>query len=287
MAKLLIHESTGVREFELVDDEIQIGRELDNKLRISDPSVSRHHAEIRRTRQGYVILDKKSSNGIIINDEKVVEAVLADGDQVTLGQIRIEFLNPDGKGIPPSKPAIDPAQTAQIPISVLAESQSLAKDSSEPITDLPSPDSSYQNPVCEPLEPGAADSSKRPSDRSTAAQGENEMSQQDNAATPNMISKPGANPILALLLTWFVLGIGHIVVNGQTRKWLFILIANIIGNIICCLPGIFIWVLSIIDSYQTAIRLKSGESIPENEYSMPLLYKIVKILDKTATCSRA
>jgi len=102
-----------------------------------------------------------------------------------------------------------------------------------------------------------------------------------------MISKPDANPVLALILSWFVVGTGHIIVNGQMRKWLFTLIAACIGSILCCLPGAFISILSIIDSYQTAIRLKSGESIPENEYTLPLLYKIVKFIDKTATCSRA
>lgn len=33
-----------------------------------------------------------------------------------------------------------------------------------------------------------------------------------------MISKPDANPIAAALLTWFVVGIGHIVINGQSNK---------------------------------------------------------------------
>jgi len=33
MAKLLIQESNGAREFEIVDQEVSIGRELDNALR--------------------------------------------------------------------------------------------------------------------------------------------------------------------------------------------------------------------------------------------------------------
>ena len=103
----------------------------------------------------------------------------------------------------------------------------------------------------------------------------------------NMISKPDANPILAVLLTLFVFELGHGIINGQMRKWGMTLLTRFIGGILCCLPGLFIAVLSCIDAYQTAERLKSGESIPENEYSHPLLYKIVRIIDKTATCSRA
>jgi hypothetical protein len=284
MAKLLIHESAGVREFELVDDEIQIGRELDNKLRIADPSVSRHHAEIRRTPQGYEIIDKNSSNGIVVNDLKVDEAILEDGDQILLGQILMVFDNPDAKKAPAAQSSADAgdAHAAKMAGGGQNEAQGSPTANSEP-----SIDSICQTNACGPQVPAAADSPKRPGDRSTIAQGEDQMSQQDAPATPNMISKPGASPILALLLTWFVFGIGHIVVNGQTRKWLFILILMFIGMILCFLPGMFIAILSIIDSFQTASRLASGESIPENEYSLPLLYKIVKILDKTATCSAA
>ena len=101
------------------------------------------------------------------------------------------------------------------------------------------------------------------------------------------ISKPDANPIVAALLTWFILGIGHVVINGQTNKWIMTLVATIIGSILCVLPGIVIGILSVIDSYQTAERLQKGESIPENEYSNELLFKICKILDKKATCKGA
>lgn len=103
----------------------------------------------------------------------------------------------------------------------------------------------------------------------------------------NQISKPDANPIVAALLTWFVFGIGHIVINGQTNKWMWTIIATFIGAILCFLPGMVIGILSVVDSYQTAERLKNGETIGENEYSQPLLYKICKILDKNATCKNA
>jgi predicted ferric reductase len=101
------------------------------------------------------------------------------------------------------------------------------------------------------------------------------------------ISKPDANPIAAALLTWFILGIGHIVINGQTNKWVWTLVATLIGSFLCVLPGIVIGILSVVDSYQTAERLSKGEVIEENEYSNVLLYKICKILDKNATCKFA
>jgi hypothetical protein len=101
------------------------------------------------------------------------------------------------------------------------------------------------------------------------------------------ISKPDANPVVAALLTWLLLGTGHLFINGQQRKWLFTLIAAIVGSILCLLPGVVISILSIIDAYQTAERLKNGEAIPENEYSQPMLFKVISMIDKTATCSKA
>ena len=100
------------------------------------------------------------------------------------------------------------------------------------------------------------------------------------------IKRPDANPILALLLTWFLFGLGHVIVNGQTNKWLMIMVTSLIGSCLC-LPGILVGILGLVDSYQTAVRLQSGEAIGENEYSNVLLYKICKIIDKKATCKNA
>jgi hypothetical protein len=101
------------------------------------------------------------------------------------------------------------------------------------------------------------------------------------------ISKPDANPIAAAILTWFVFGIGHIVINGQTNKWIMTIVVTFIGSILCVLPGVVLGILSVVDSYKTAERLKAGESIPENEYSNVLLFKVCKLIDKKATCKLA
>jgi hypothetical protein len=95
------------------------------------------------------------------------------------------------------------------------------------------------------------------------------------------ISKPDANPVVAALLC-LIFELGHFIINGQQRKWIFVLIARLIGTILCCIPGLVIFVLSIMDAYKTAQKLKAGKEVDENEYSVELLYKIVKILHKDA-----
>jgi pSer/pThr/pTyr-binding forkhead associated (FHA) protein/uncharacterized RDD family membrane protein YckC len=104
MAKLLVQESSGVREFELVDNEIQVGRELDNALRLADPSISRHHALLRKTEAGYEILDQGSSNGVLLNGAKVQSSPLQDGDRITLGQIQMTFVDPKPAMEEPASP---------------------------------------------------------------------------------------------------------------------------------------------------------------------------------------
>jgi hypothetical protein len=101
------------------------------------------------------------------------------------------------------------------------------------------------------------------------------------------ISKPDANPVVSALLTFFVFNLGHLLINGQQKKWMMTFIAIIIGYILIFFPGMILAILSVIDSYQTAERLQKGETIPENEYTNVLLYKVVKIIDKTATCKAA
>ena len=103
----------------------------------------------------------------------------------------------------------------------------------------------------------------------------------------NTIQKPEANPVVSALLTAFVFNLGHYLINGQQRKWLFTLGAIFVGYLFCFFPGMVVAILSIIDSYQTAVRLQSGEVIGENEYTNTMLFKIIKIIDKEATCKNA
>ncbi len=104
--------------------------------------------------------------------------------------------------------------------------------------------------------------------------------------TQKTIRKPDANPIVAALLC-LVLGLGHLLINGQQRKWLFVLVSSFVGTFLCCLPGFVIGILSVVDAYQTAERLQAGEEIGEDEYSQPFLFKIISMVDKEATCSKA
>jgi uncharacterized RDD family membrane protein YckC len=94
MAKLLVHESAGIREFEIIDNEVHMGRELDNTLRLPDPSISRHHCVLRQVGGGFEIQDLQSSNGVLVNGNRVQSSPLHDGDRITVGQVHLTFVDP-------------------------------------------------------------------------------------------------------------------------------------------------------------------------------------------------
>ena len=80
---------------------LTIGRGTDADLRINDPGISRLHAEIRVNGSGAVvnldIVDLGSTNGIIVNGQKVRRAVLEVGSRIEIGSTRMLVHAPAGR----------------------------------------------------------------------------------------------------------------------------------------------------------------------------------------------
>jgi hypothetical protein len=68
----------------------RLGRGSDVDIRIDDPGVSRHHAEILLGRE-VVLRDLGSTNGTYVDGVQVGETVLHDGAVVQLGGTRLTF----------------------------------------------------------------------------------------------------------------------------------------------------------------------------------------------------
>ncbi|GAA2757431.1 FhaA domain-containing protein [Actinopolymorpha rutila] len=77
-----------------------LGRGTEADLRITDPGVSRRHAEIRVVQEGprytVTIHDLGSTNGIVVNGQRVDYAPLREGSQILLGNTLLVLRHPDG-----------------------------------------------------------------------------------------------------------------------------------------------------------------------------------------------
>lgn len=92
LAYLVLEQDSDQIPYPLSSATFRIGRLADNDLMIKDSSVSRHHAEIRRRRDGgFQVFDLDSMNGVFVNGTKVRESDLNQGDQLDVGDVRISF----------------------------------------------------------------------------------------------------------------------------------------------------------------------------------------------------
>jgi pSer/pThr/pTyr-binding forkhead associated (FHA) protein len=83
-------------KFHLTDDlpEFIIGRDPDADVPIDEHVISRAHAKIIKRWGGIAIRDLESKNGTFVNNRKIVEEYLHDGDRIALGTIVLMFRNP-------------------------------------------------------------------------------------------------------------------------------------------------------------------------------------------------
>jgi len=71
---------------------IRIGRSKDNDICLINGSISLHHAEIHRRRDGtFYIVDLGSTNGVYVNTKKIIQNELKNGDDIELGEVRLNF----------------------------------------------------------------------------------------------------------------------------------------------------------------------------------------------------
>jgi adenylate cyclase len=92
--KLLVKNTlTGEQsEFELVNDETHIGRDVShNDLVLNHHKVSRRHAILRRSGESFVMVDLNSGNGTLVNGIRISETRLIHDDVMTIGDFLLTY----------------------------------------------------------------------------------------------------------------------------------------------------------------------------------------------------
>jgi predicted component of type VI protein secretion system len=106
--------------FSLTEEIIQIGRTETNNIVISDPEMSRHHAQLERQLDGYSIQDLGSTNGTFVNYERVIGVtMLSHGDVISFGEaVTLAYWDESAttsQPFPPSQIREQPSETAVPP----------------------------------------------------------------------------------------------------------------------------------------------------------------------------
>jgi pSer/pThr/pTyr-binding forkhead associated (FHA) protein len=93
MYKLVISDDEGhATVVPLLRDEITIGRQEGNTIRLTERNVSRSHARLLKRNGSYILEDLGSYNGITVNGERIdAKAELTAGDQLGIGDYDLAF----------------------------------------------------------------------------------------------------------------------------------------------------------------------------------------------------
>jgi Protein of unknown function (DUF3662)/FHA domain len=78
--------------FPLRSDLVVLGRARECEIHLSDPNISRRHAEIRMDGGFYAVVDLGSTNGTELNGQRIKHARLSDGDVIAIGQTELTFV---------------------------------------------------------------------------------------------------------------------------------------------------------------------------------------------------
>lgn len=78
----------------VVDKSFTIGGAHDNQLVIDDPTVVPHHAKIIYANSHYLLQDLGCPEGIFVNDQRVTQKTIHNGDRIKIGRVELEALDP-------------------------------------------------------------------------------------------------------------------------------------------------------------------------------------------------
>ncbi|MFL5320983.1 MAG: FHA domain-containing protein [Myxococcaceae bacterium] len=107
MLKLIIEDDEGRKTVvPFVRDEITVGRQEGNTIRLTERNVSRRHARLVRSNGHVLVEDLGSYNGIRVNGEKIQgKYQVHDGDLIQIGDYDLAIQSDQPQAAPPPAPA--------------------------------------------------------------------------------------------------------------------------------------------------------------------------------------
>lgn len=90
-ARLVLEGTAQTLTFPLTRESHTLGRSSKNDIVIADGLVSTFHARIDRTREGFNLVDLKSTNGTFVNGKRVASAILKPRDEIQVGPFKLRY----------------------------------------------------------------------------------------------------------------------------------------------------------------------------------------------------
>jgi len=123
MAHLVIEHGPLTGKIFPIEQGLTLGREAHNTIAMPDnKKCSRDHAKVWRESPGrYSVADLGSTNGTLVNDEKISRQVLKDGDVIAIGEVTLRFeLGVDEKPkakAPPTRASLAEVLSGKAPLA--------------------------------------------------------------------------------------------------------------------------------------------------------------------------
>lgn len=80
-----------IKEYELKENRINIGRDQVNNIVVDNIGISRNHAKIELQGGKYVLTDLNSTNGTFVNKKRIKQITLRNNDEIIIGKHVIVF----------------------------------------------------------------------------------------------------------------------------------------------------------------------------------------------------
>ena len=111
MSKLVLHvPGGGTRDIRLDRDRITLGRRPDNDVHLPYPAVSADHAAVITVREDSFLEDLQSTNGTLVNGQRITKHFLRDHDLIDIGRVQFVYCANDDEAVEPIESNVDARQ---------------------------------------------------------------------------------------------------------------------------------------------------------------------------------
>ena len=93
-AMIFIHRGPAKSSRFLIEgEETSVGRSPESAVFLDDVTVSRLHAVIKKSADGFTLVDQASLNGTYVNNASISQLLLSNGDEVQIGKFHMIFVH--------------------------------------------------------------------------------------------------------------------------------------------------------------------------------------------------